>query len=118
MIASLSNEAVLLDDLRKLEMNSQAFIRIGNVFGFPISSALISLAFNGKRNLSMLTAKACLELTGELLQLKAFYKAQGVNLNWGLTEEDAESVATLLVRRRAEIAGAEVDANNANAAKG
>src|ERR1700689_1867711 len=101
MIATLSNEGRLLDSLRKLEMNSMQFIRIGNVFDFPISSALLSLAFNGKRELTTWTAQHCLELAAELIQLKEFYKAQGINLNWGLTEADAESIATLLVRRRA-----------------
>jgi len=116
-IATLSNEGRLLDSLRKLGMHSQQFIRIGNVFDFPISSALLSLAFNGKRELTVFTAKVCLELAAELIQLKEFYKAQGINLNWGLTEADAESVATLLVRRRAELAGQEVDAANAASVK-
>jgi hypothetical protein len=116
-IATLSNEGRLLDSLRQLEMNSQQFIRIGNVFDFPISSALLSLAFNGKRELTTWTAQHCLELAAELIQLKEFYKAQGINLNWGLTEADAESIATLLVRRRAELAGQEVDAANAASVK-
>lgn len=55
-----------MDSLRKLEMNSMQFIRIANVFDFPVSSALLSLAFNGKRELSMWTAKHCLELADEL----------------------------------------------------
>jgi hypothetical protein len=109
-IATLSNEGRLLDSLRQLEMNSMQFVRIGNAFNFPISSALLSLAFNGKRELTLWTAQHCLELAAELIQLKEFYKAQGINLNWGLTEADAESVATVLVRRRADLAGQEVDA--------
>ncbi len=108
-ITALSNEGRLLESLRKLDMNSQAFIRIGNAFDFPISSALLSMAFNGKRDLSMWTAKACLELAEELIQLKAFYLDQGIPLAWGLDEAGAQHIATLLVRRRAESAIADVD---------
>jgi hypothetical protein len=111
-ITTLSNEARLLDSLRVLEMNSQAFIRIGNVFELPISSALLSLCFNGKRELSMLTAKACLELAAELIALKEFYLQQRIPLNWGLNDAGAEHIATLLVRRRCDLA----DEANADAA--
>jgi hypothetical protein len=112
-IATLSNEGRLLDSLRQLDMNSMQFIRIGNAFNFPISSALLSLAFNGKRELSTLTAKACLELAAEMIALKEFYMEKGIPLNWGLNDAGAEHIATLLVRRRCDLACAEVDAAKA-----
>jgi hypothetical protein len=109
-IATFSNEGRLLDSLRKLEMNASQFIRIAQTFDFPVSSALLSLAFSGKRELSTWTAQHCLELTDELLALKDFYQLQGIPLNWGLNEAGAEHIATLLVRRRVELAGVDVDA--------
>ena len=111
-VATFSNEGRLLDGLRKLEMNSMQFIRIAQAFDFPVSSALLSLALNGKRELSIWTAKHCLELADELIQLKEFYQKQGINLNWGINEAGAESVATLLVKRRMDAACTDVDAAN------
>jgi hypothetical protein len=40
------------------------------------------------------------DLAEELFIVKEFYKAQEINLNWGVNQTEAESVAALIVKHR------------------
>ena len=119
-VASFSTEGRVLDRLRMLNMNTSQLSRIACAFDIPASTALLSLVLGGKREFTSFTGQKMLELTEELCALKDFYAAQHINLNWGLTENDAECVATLLVKHRMTLACVYVDreAAAAVAAKG
>ena len=100
MVPTYSPEGRLLDSLRKLGMNASQFIRIAHAFDLPASQAVLSVAFAGKRELNKWHAQRLLDLAEELLTVKELYKAQDINLSWGLNESEAESVAALVVRHR------------------
>src|ERR1700730_15595471 len=104
-VTTLSNEGRLLDRLRQLDMNTTQLVRIAQEFDFPVSQALLSLVFTGKRELTAWTAQRLLELTDELVSLKDFYQSKDIPLNWGASG----NIATLLVRRRMEQAAVDVD---------
>lgn len=104
MVTAFSPEGRLASSLRKLGMNASQFIRIARAFDLPVSQAVLSVAFAGKRPLNAFAANCLLALTEELLAVKEFYKAQDVALNWGLNEAGAESVAALVVKHRMSLA--------------
>ena len=72
--------------------------------GHPVSSALISLCLSGKRQFTPWTAERLLELLAELLALRDYFR--DVPIHWG----SFERVSTLIVTRRVELAGADLDA--------
>jgi hypothetical protein len=100
MVPTYSPEGRLLEALRKLGMNASQFIRVARAFDLPASQATLSEAFAGKRELNRWAAQRLIALTDELLTVKDFYKAQDINLNWGVNQAEAESVAVLIVKQR------------------
>jgi hypothetical protein len=117
-VATYSTEGLVLDRLRKLNMNTSQLVRIAQAFDYPVSTALVSLVLSGKREFTRWTGEKLLELTHELVTLKDFYEKQGVPLNWGTSDAGAECVATLLVKHRVDLACADVDQNQASSSQG
>jgi len=112
-IATYSITGRVLDRLRQLDMNTSQLARIACAFDYPCSTALLSLVLSGKREFTAFTGQKILELTKDLCELKDFYDKQGIPLAWGASETGAEHIALLLVRRRADVACAELDAADA-----
>jgi hypothetical protein len=102
--ASLSPEGRIETGLRSIDCSQRQFSDIACAMGHPVSSALISLCLSGKRQFTPWTAERLLELLSELLALKDYFR--DIPIRWG----SFERVATLVVRRRVELAGAYVDA--------
>jgi hypothetical protein len=100
MVPTYSPEGRLLEALRKLGMNASQFIRVARAFDLPASQATLSEAFAGKRELNRWNAQRLIDLAAELLIVKEFYKAQDINLHWGVNAAEAESVAALVVKHR------------------
>jgi hypothetical protein len=117
-LATFSVEGRVLDRLRQLDMNTSQLARIACAFDYPCSTALLSLVLSGKREFTTFTGQKILELTEGLCELKDFYDKQGIPLAWGVSEVGAEHIATLLVRHRANVACAELDAAGNDEVKG
>jgi hypothetical protein len=102
--ASLSPEGQIQTGLHSIACSQRQFAEIAACMGHPVSSALISLCLSGKRAFTPWTAERLLELLSELLALRDYFR--DVPIHWGSFEQ----VSTLIVRRRVELAGADVDA--------
>ena len=102
--ASLSPEGQIQTGLRSIDCSQRQFSDIACAMGQPVSSALISLCLSGKREFTPWTAEKLLDLLSELLALKDYFR--DIPIRWG----SFERVTTLVVRRRAELAGADIDA--------
>jgi hypothetical protein len=102
--ASLSPEGQIENGLRSIECSQRQFADIAADMRIPVSSALISLCLSGKRTFTPRTAERLLDLLTELLALRDYFK--DVPIHWG----SFERVSTLIITRRVEQAGADVDA--------
>jgi hypothetical protein len=102
--ASLSPEGRIETGLRSIACSQRQFADIAASMGHPVSSALISLCLSGKRAFTPWTAECLLDLLSELLALRDYFT--DIPIHWG----SFERVATLIVRRRVELAAADVDA--------
>jgi hypothetical protein len=108
--ASLSIENLIASGLRSIDCSIRNFTEIAVSMGIQVSHVLISTCLNGTREFNYSTGERLGDLLKELLELREYYK--DFPFSWSAHEK----IATLVVRRRAEIAIAEVDA--AVAAKG
>ena len=102
--ASFSPEGRIQTGLHSIDCSQRQFADIAACMGHPVSSALISLCLSGKRAFTDWTAERLLELLSELLALRDYFK--DVPIHWG----SFERVSNLIVRRRVELAAADVDA--------
>jgi hypothetical protein len=105
--ASLSPEGQIQSGLRSIDCSIRNFTEIATCMNIPVSHVLISTCLNGQRAFNPSTAESLLALMKELFALQGYFS--GVPIRWAVCED----VSTLLVKRRAELAGAEVDAAKA-----
>jgi hypothetical protein len=105
--ATLSPEGQIQSGLRSIDCSIRQFTEIATSMGVPVSHALISTCINGQRTFNPSTAENLLSLMGELLALRDYFS--GVPIHWG----SFEKVCTLIVTRRMQMAGADVDAAKA-----
>jgi hypothetical protein len=102
--AALSPEGQIQTGLHSIDCSQRQFADIAACMGHPVSSALISLCLSGKRAFTDWTAEKLLDLLSELLALRDYFP--DVPIHWG----SFERVSTLIITRRVEQAGADVDA--------
>jgi hypothetical protein len=108
--ASLSPEGQIQSGLRSIDCSIRQFTEIATCMNIPVSHALISICLNGKREFNPYTAEALTNLVKELQALRDYFSY--VPIDWSAYEK----VSTLLVTRRMQLAGAEIDADAAKAA--
>ena len=101
--ASLSPEGQIQSGLHSIDCSQRQFADIAADMRIPVSSALISLCLSGKREFTPWTAERLLELLSELLALRDYFS--DIPIRWGAFER----VSSLIVRRRVELAAADVD---------
>jgi len=101
--ASLSPEGQISTGLHSIDCSQRQFAEIAACMDIPVSGALLSLCLSGKRAFTPWTAEKLLSLLSELLALRDYFK--GIPINWS----GFERVCTLVVTRRVEQAGADVD---------
>jgi hypothetical protein len=101
--ATLSPEGQIQSGLRSINCSIRQFTEIATCMNIPVSHVLISTCLNGQREFNSSTAESLLALMKELLALRDYFS--GVPIRWAVFED----VSTLLVKRRAELAGMEVD---------
>jgi len=109
--ATLSSENQILNGLHSIDCSQKHFANIAATMGIPVSDSLISLCTSGKREFTKWTAEQLVGLLNELLALRSYYSH--VPINWS----DYERVSTLIVMRRAQQAGEDVDRAAAKAAQ-
>lgn len=108
--ASLSPEGLVSTGLRSIGCSHRDFSAIAECLGICVSHSLISMCLRGERSFNPYTSSSLTSLLQELLALKSHLK--DAPLNWGATE----GLSTLLIRRRMELAMADVDRVDADAA--
>ena len=109
--AALSPEGRITTGLHSIGCNQKQFAEIAACMQIPVSESLINLCLCGKRTFTPWTSEQLLGLMDELLALRNHYK--GIPIDW----RDFERVSTLLVLRRAQQAGEDVDRAAAKAAQ-
>lgn len=102
--ASLSPEGIISTGLRSIDCSHREFAEIAAAMDIPVSHSLISLCLGGKREFNSSTSQKLSELLQELLALRDYFSY--IPIKWSAYEK----VCTLIVTRRMQIAGAEVDA--------
>jgi hypothetical protein len=101
--ASLSVEGRIQTGLVSISCSQRQFGEICAGMGIPVSSSLISLCLGGKRSFTPWTGEQLIGLLSELLALKDYF--HDIPISWSAYER----VCTLVVKRRVEQAGADVD---------
>ena len=95
--AAFSTEGRIITSLAALHMSRKEFVGICRSLNIPISETLVSSALSGKRTFTQLTGINLLNVMEELTALRDHH---GVELNWSSNE----TIATLLVQRRMQLA--------------
>jgi hypothetical protein len=95
--AAFSTEGRIITSLAALHMSRKEFVGICRSLNIPISETLVSLALSGKRTFTQWTGINLLNVMEELTALRDHH---GVELNW----LSNETIATLLVQRRMQLA--------------
>ena len=109
--AALSPEGRITTGLHSIGCNQKQFAEIAACMQIPVSESLINLCLCGKRSFTPWTSEQLLSLMEELLALRAYYVQ--IPINW----RDFERVSTLIVVRRVQQAGEDVDRAAAKAAQ-
>ncbi len=109
--ATLSPEGRIQTGLHSIGCNQKQFAEIAACMQIPVSESLINLCLCGKRSFTPWTSEQLLALMEELVALRN-HLAQ-IPINW----RDFERVSTLIVLRRAQQAGEDVDRAAAKAAQ-
>jgi predicted cation transporter len=102
--AGLSTEGLISTGLRSINCSHRDFAEIAACMNIPVSHSLISMCLRGEREFATSTGEKLLSLLQECLALRSHL--QDAPLNWAATE----GVSTLLVKRRCDLAGIDVDA--------
>ena len=101
--ASLSTEGQISTGLHALNCSHRDFASIAECLGICVSHSLISMCLRGERTFNPYTSSSLTALLAELVALKSYL--HDAPLNFGATE----GLSTLLIRRRVELAGEDVD---------